>query len=175
MRLLITSILIFLSIESNCQNEGIIRGRIIDSETKDPLIGANVGIKGSSKGTITDLEGNFKLISPLGKQVLIISYIGYNSKEFNVINIEGNLENYVGDINMDENSVSLKTLTISASVNKNTELSLLTAKKKSVVLMDAVSAQSFKKSGDGNAASAVKRVTGITVSEGKYVRERLRR
>ena len=70
---------------------------------------------------------------------------------------------------MDENSVSLKTLTISASVNKNTELSLLTAKKKSVVLMDAVSAQSFKKSGDGNAASAVKRVTGITVSEGKYV------
>ena len=72
MRLLITSILIFLSIESNCQNEGIIRGRIIDSETKDPLIGANVGIKGSSKGTI-DLEGNFKLISPLGKQVLIIS------------------------------------------------------------------------------------------------------
>ena len=169
MRLLITSILIFLSIESNCQNEGIIRGRIIDSETKDPLIGANVGIKGSSKGTITDLEGNFKLISPLGKQVLIISYIGYNSKEFNVINIEGNLENYVGDINMDENSVSLKTLTISASVNKNTELSLMTAKKKSVVLMDAVSAQSFKKSGDGNAASAVKRVTGITVSEGKYV------
>ena len=69
---------------------------------------------------------------------------------------------------MDENSVS-QTLTISASVNKNTELSLLTAKKKSVVLMDAVSAQSFKKSGDGNAASAVKRVTGITVSEGKYV------
>ena len=48
MRLLITSILIFLSIESNCQNEGIIRGRIIDSETKDN----NVGIKGSSKGTI---------------------------------------------------------------------------------------------------------------------------
>ena len=45
---------------------------------------------------------------------------------------------------MDENSVSLKTLTISASVNKNTELSLLTAKKKSVVLMDAVSAQSFE-------------------------------
>ena len=63
MRLLITSILIFLSIESNCRNEGIIRGRIIDSETKDPLIGANVGIKGSSKGTITDLE-EFKLLSP---------------------------------------------------------------------------------------------------------------
>ena len=45
----------------------------------------------------------------------------------------------------------------------------MVVKKKSPILMDGISSQSFKKSADGNAASAAKRVSGVSVIGGKYV------
>ena len=62
---------------------------------------------------------------------------------------------------MAPNSVALEVINISAESVKNTEAALLTIKKKSPILIDAISAQSLKKSGDSDAAGALKRVTGI--------------
>jgi TonB-dependent starch-binding outer membrane protein SusC len=47
----------------------------------DPLIGATVSVKGTSQGTVTDLDGNYSLSVRDGKAVLIFSYTGYGSKE----------------------------------------------------------------------------------------------
>lgn len=61
-----------------------VTGRVIDSKG-EPVIGANVVIKGSTVGTITDLEGNYSIeASP--SDILLISYIGYNSREVAVKN-----------------------------------------------------------------------------------------
>jgi hypothetical protein len=56
-----------------------IKSRVLDKTTKEPLLGANVIIDGTSLGAATDLDGRFIIRSvPLGKQKLVISYIGYN-------------------------------------------------------------------------------------------------
>jgi TonB-dependent starch-binding outer membrane protein SusC len=47
----------------------------------DALIGATVSVKGTSQGTVTDLDGNYSLLVRDGKAVLIFSYTGYGSKE----------------------------------------------------------------------------------------------
>ncbi|MEM8908818.1 MAG: SusC/RagA family TonB-linked outer membrane protein, partial [Bacteroidota bacterium] len=52
----------------------------VTNESGEPLIGATILIKGTSKGTITDFEGNFTIDAPEGA-VLEISYTGYASKE----------------------------------------------------------------------------------------------
>lgn len=60
-----------------------ITGTIKDSETGDPLIGANVVIKGTATGTVTDFNGNFSLQASEG-DLLVVSYTGYDSREIAV-------------------------------------------------------------------------------------------
>lgn len=64
------------------QNKKSVVGVIVDMAGL-PLIGVNVGVKGTSEGTITDLDGKFNLnVSP--QSVLVISYIGYKTVEIPV-------------------------------------------------------------------------------------------
>ena len=57
-----------------------ISGTVTDAETGEPLIGANVLIKGTSTGTVTDLDGNFSILAT-DEDVLIFSYTGYSAEE----------------------------------------------------------------------------------------------
>lgn len=58
-------------------------GTIVD-EHQDPLIGATVSVKGTNEKTITDLEGNYIITTDEANPVLLVSYIGYQSKELRV-------------------------------------------------------------------------------------------
>ena len=58
------------------QNEQVLKGRVLDARTNEPIIGANVFYKETSTGTITDLDGVYELKAPVGSK-LKISYIGY--------------------------------------------------------------------------------------------------
>lgn len=60
-----------------------ITGKVMD-ESKEPIIGANVMVKGGKSGTITDVNGSFKLSVPNRSSVLVISFIGYATKEVTV-------------------------------------------------------------------------------------------
>lgn len=57
-----------------------VSGVITDSKTGDPIIGANILVKGTTTGTISDLDGSYSLSASEG-QTLVISYIGYSNKE----------------------------------------------------------------------------------------------
>ena len=56
-----------------------ITGTVVDSKG-EPIIGASVLVKGTSNGTITDVDGNFSLNASQGS-VLVVSYVGYTKKE----------------------------------------------------------------------------------------------
>ncbi len=62
-----------------------VTGTVLD-EDGNPLIGVNVLIKGSSRGTITDIEGAFSLELSSGEETLVFSYIGYQTLEVEVNN-----------------------------------------------------------------------------------------
>lgn|SRR5690625_74684 len=60
-----------------------IKGKVVD-ENDEPLIGVNIQVKGSDKGTSTDFDGGFTLDDVDENAVLIASYIGYQTHEVNV-------------------------------------------------------------------------------------------
>lgn len=60
-----------------------VNGTVTDQEG-DPLIGVNIQVKGSSKGTSTDFDGNFTLEDIDENAVLVISYVGYQTQEISV-------------------------------------------------------------------------------------------
>ncbi|HMG08926.1 MAG TPA: carboxypeptidase-like regulatory domain-containing protein, partial [Mucilaginibacter sp.] len=60
-------------------------GKVVDANTKEPLIGASIGVKGGGKATSTGLNGTFKLdVGSSDAAVLVISYIGYVTKEISL-------------------------------------------------------------------------------------------
>lgn len=60
-----------------------VSGRIKDAKTDEPIVGANIVIKGTQKGTVTDADGKFSLEANAG-DILVVSYVGYVAKEFKV-------------------------------------------------------------------------------------------
>ena len=59
-----------------------VTGTIIDAVDDSPIIGANITIKGDKNtGTISDIDGNFSLSIPDNKTILVVTYIGYKTRE----------------------------------------------------------------------------------------------
>ncbi|MCF0049786.1 TonB-dependent receptor [Dyadobacter sp. LJ53] len=63
-----------------------IKGKITDSETKEPLPGVNILIKGTQSGTSTDATGSYTLSVPDVNTVLVLSFVGYEPQEVKVGN-----------------------------------------------------------------------------------------
>src|SRR5690606_8264247 len=71
---------IFLSISSYAQNSTLISGQVnVEGET-DPVPGISVLVKGTQRGTVTDLDGSFQINATAG-ETLVVSYIGYETQE----------------------------------------------------------------------------------------------
>ena len=76
--LLILLILAFLGAQANAQF--IVKGKVTDANTSDPVPFVNVGVKGRSSGTTTDFEGNYTLSLKTIGDSLSVSYLGYKVK-----------------------------------------------------------------------------------------------
>lgn len=68
------------STENHPAKEIKVQGQVLEKGTNNPVVGANVIIKGTTSGTITDLDGNFVLTMPVGA-TLSVSYINMKTKE----------------------------------------------------------------------------------------------
>lgn len=66
-----------------------INGKVLDA-AGEPIIGANVIVKGTTNGTITDIDGNFTLNVP-SECILQVSYIGFNTQEVKVTSTTNNI------------------------------------------------------------------------------------
>ena len=77
-----------LTLHAVAQVTGTIRGTVKDANGQ-ALPGASVQVQGSRGGTITDNSGNYSISSPTGKQVLIISFVGYSTQRIDVVVTEG--------------------------------------------------------------------------------------
>lgn len=64
--------------------QSVITGQVVDAETKLPLEGASVFAQNTTKGVITDKEGNFKLYLNKGGYDVIFSYTGFVSKTVSI-------------------------------------------------------------------------------------------
>jgi hypothetical protein len=147
-------------------NTGIIRGTIVDGSTGEGLIGANVFLTGTTKGTITDFDGNFSLteITP-GVVSVTASYVSYETQVFDDIVVQPG-EVVILNANLNLSSQSIDEVVVTARKREQTEAAILVLKKKMPSVLDGISSQQISRLGDSDAASALKRVTGVSVEGG---------
>ncbi len=88
MKIIILFVLLPLTLLLSQTNKQIVRGTVLDSKTKEPLVGVNILIVDLNDGVSSDENGSFNLSLNPGKYVLKISCIGYNSliDTINIIN-----------------------------------------------------------------------------------------
>jgi len=152
------------------QEDGKIRGTVIDSLAGEPLMFANVLVKGTdpSIGTQTDLDGNYELTVPPGTYEVEFSYVGYTTKTIAGVEVEAG-EVTVLDLLMREQSQTLQEVVVQAQRIDRTENALLALQRKAATIQDGISAQEISRYGSNNAAESMKRVTGASVVGGRYV------
>lgn len=136
---------------TNINKSRLYKGRVVDDRTSEPLVGATVKVKGSTIGTITDIDGNFALdipdnISPI---VFEISYMGYASKEAAPAKTTG------FTIRLAEDSQTLEEVQIIA-YGKQSKMSVTAA-------ISSIDTKELLKSPSGSVANALSgAVTGLS-------------
>ena len=150
-------------------SQGTVRGSIFDGENGESLIAVTVAIAGTGEGTTSDFDGNFELNLAPGTYTLEVSYVSYETLTITDVVVTEGQVTLLENIKMATESEVLEQVVITANVIRSSETALMTLKKKSTSLIDGISSSRFKKIGDSDASSAVKRVTGVTVEGGKYV------
>lgn len=98
------------------QNKLAIKGIVTDTKG-EPIIGANILEKGTTNGTITDIDGNFSLNVP-ADAILVVTYVGYQPQ---TISVNG-LRNF--NIKLEEEALTLETVVVTAMGIKKKEASL---------------------------------------------------
>ncbi len=74
------SLLVFIACNAYAQTT-LLKGKVIDSDTKEPLTGVNIFLKGTINGTITNSDGLFQLNVTNDSPILIVSFVGYQTQE----------------------------------------------------------------------------------------------
>lgn len=123
--LLILAILVYAITTAFSQSlTQTVRGTILDTDSKMPLIGATVQILGSDPiiGVVTDMQGNFKIENvPTGRINLQLSYMGYDAKTIPNIEVNSGRE-VVLNFNMQESAVQLEEVVVRQNKNKGEPL-----------------------------------------------------
>lgn len=149
--------------------QGVIRGTVIDQNSGEPLLGVAALIEDNGIGSISDFDGKFEIKIQPGQYSLQLSYVGYAKVIIQDIQVDDQKVTVLDDIRIQEELGELGEVTITAEMLSTTEEALLTIKRRSANMLDGISSSNFRKIGDSDAASAIKRVPGVSVEEGKYV------
>ena len=153
-------------------SQSVITGKVIDGEFNELLPFENVLLltaEGENiDGTSTDFDGAFTFEVLKGTYILEFSFVGYDSKRITDV-IVGQNEEYTLTATLLPASNSLDEVIVTTTAKNNTEASVLLIQKRAVNLIDGLSAQSIQKTGDSDLASAIKRIPGVSVQDGKFV------
>ncbi len=142
---------------------GTISGKVVDTRSGDPIIGANVLLVETSRGDATDIDGKFSIskIEP-GTYSLRFSYISHRRKTVTEVTVRGG-EVTTLNVSLQPQTVGLDEITVTAAMNNSSEAGLLSLQEKASAVQDGLSAEQLSRSGAGNVAMALKQVSGVSV------------
>lgn len=153
---------------SLAQQEGSIRGTVTDKDFESPVSNARVVIVEIDTSATTTEEGNYVISEvPAGTYTLVFSKPGYiRQVKTDVVVSAGQMTDV--NVSVSGEFEEMEEFIVQDIKIGGTEAALLELRIKSPALMDSVSSELMSQAGAGDAASALKLVSGATVQDGKY-------
>ncbi len=165
-------IFLFLGIITASAQTGIVKGKIYDKQSSEPLAGASVTLLKNGEainGAYTDEKGEYILEHETGSYQLVATYMFYVNDTFTLELQEGKMAVKDFIMNPDVSSSTSAAVEIVAKRDQAATGALMEQKIKAIQTIDGVSSEAIKRSGDVNVATAMQRITAVTVEGGKYV------
>jgi len=122
---------------------GTVKGIVWEDETNDVVVGANVLVRGTTTGTISNADGSFELADvPAGNQVIVVSFIGYGSREL-AVRVSAGAVTDMGRIKLESQSIGLEEISVIASVAIDRKTPVAVSTVKGAVIEAKVGYQEF--------------------------------
>ncbi len=149
---------------------GKISGKVSDKKTGETLIGVTVKIKGTSKGASTDVEGRY-IINALapGKYTIEASYVGYTTRNITDVDVKAGASTTVDLVMEEGGSQKLNEVVITATLKQESVNTLYNRQRTSSSISDGISADQIRRSPDRNTSEVLKRVSGTSIQDNKFI------
>jgi len=170
-RILSISLLLILgTLTTFSQQAGKISGKVTDSKSGETLIGLTVKITGATLGASTDIEGRYTLgnLNP-GKYSLSFSYIGYQAKNITDIEVLAGKTTTLDVIMEEASSLALEEVVITATVRQESISALYAQQKNSISISSGITSELIRRTPDRNTSEVLKRVSGASIQDNKFV------
>ena len=148
---------------------GGITGRVVDAKKGSGITDAVISVEGTETSARSVIDGRFTINAvPSGSVSIIVRRLGYAVKRISGIAVDAGaiIEQ---NISLDAAMVDLGTTVVTASAERGTVNEALDRQRTATAIVNSVTAEQIGRSGDGDAAQAVKRVSGVTLQSGKFV------
>jgi outer membrane receptor protein involved in Fe transport len=151
------------------QSTGRIVGRVLDAQTGAGLSNVTVDVVDAGVGALSGVDGRFVISgAPAGVVTLRAQTIGYAAKTISRIEVRAGAV-VEQNVTLDAAAVELMAIEVTAAAERGSVTRALDAQRTSSAIVNAITAEQMSRSPDGDAASALQRVSGVTVQDGKYV------
>lgn len=168
MKKIVTILSFFIFTSFAFAQKGKLAGKVTDKATGEDIIGATILIEGTTNGATTDLDGKYFLQVAPGTYNVLVSYVSYKTKRIEKVNISANEVTNLS-LNLEEATQELDEVIITATFEKESQASILTERKNSVQVSDGISAEVIKKTPDRTSSDVLKRITGVSIQDNKFV------
>ena len=150
-----------------CATAFSLKGKVIDRETGDALIGATLTQPQIGRTTLTDNEGLFRFELPSQRNyTLTVSYLGYRKQ---TLTVNPARTDTLLLIYMESATDELGTAVVTATRQKGTETAAVTIQQHSMVVQSGIAGQQIRRTQDKDAGEVIRRVPGISLIDQKFV------
>jgi hypothetical protein len=143
-------------------------GKVINTRNES-LPGATIRVDGEAKQVIADVEGKFYITLVAGKKyTLTVSNTGYETKSVSDVEVAFNGENYIEVVLQDKSDLQGITIKTTSRRQENTT-ALLSFQKNNISLSSGLAADFIRRTPDRNTGEVLKRVSGASIQDGRFV------
>ena len=155
--------------QESVPSDGRIVGRVVDGESGRALPGAQIVIDGTSTGVLAGVDGRYVIgRAPAGSVDVRAVMIGYAPKTVTGVVVPAGSAVEL-NVSLDPAALLLDEIVVTAAEERGSVARALDDQRMALNVVSAISREEMSRSPDGDAGEVVKRVSGVTVQDGKYV------
>ena len=152
-----------LAIAPTVASAGIVKGKIIDKNTGEPLPGVTVQVVGTDKGAISDMDGQYTIDLSEGQYTLKITYVGYS--EINIDEVKVGSSPLTMDFAMTDDALQIAEVGVTARKNLESERILAMERMNATAAIENLGAKEMSIKGISDVQEGVTKLTGISIAD----------
>ena len=159
---------LFIGYAVSAQSYGVLSGKVLNPKN-EPVPGASVAIKNINKKVAADVEGRFSIkLETEKKYTLTVTAVGYKTKEVDEVQVSSEGDNDI-TVMMEVAAKEMGEVVIKSTARKENTSGLLSFQRNNTSLSSGLSADFIRRTPDKNTGEVLRRVSGASIQDNKFV------